>query len=629
MPEIETKINVDLILEEYGRFYENSGQGMDRLKRALMVPATTLENYATRINTKDDIYKMTTEEWEDVLQPFRIQFEPKAGVKFIPNAIILNHIKVDAQFSPMGIYHSWMAFLAGGENKIENWPITRYFVEVYLKRKIDNNRELKAVYKGVRDDNGNTPESCMDGIKKKLIEGANDPNNPINVIHGVDAFTEENIFDEIEAYDRKIDELYDGENIIHFVAPKWVRAMKTAKRAAGYYFINSPDQINADIDFTKHVVCGVPSMKGTDDIFSTMKENLLWLTNRNKFDFDIQKENRMIKVLADWMEGVGFGCNAMVWTSARTVGQESSICGCGPNGEVESLTDEIEYILSAAAQGARIVKEGNMYRVTWMNNTPELALNVRTDNATDITTGSFTLHGSISGDDVSRLSGSDIGFYVAMSAEQLVPRHGRHLGYEMPSNGEDNRPANEAFFIPATVSGGRLTATFESNMPSEMDVFYRAVVHHNGAEYLGDIERLTTPYNDNPPDDSEIVAPSDNVSVQTGECAATSDNSVSLRANLTGVNSNQLVEKGFFVSTSAENLVSDTEGQLSQNITTAGNGYPVSSETDYYYQADENGSDYFLVGIELDDTPRDFYYRAYIRYNGREYLGDIRHGSLS
>ena len=57
---INTRINVDLILEEYGRFYENSGQGMDRLKRALMVPATTLEKYATRINTHDDIYKMTT-----------------------------------------------------------------------------------------------------------------------------------------------------------------------------------------------------------------------------------------------------------------------------------------------------------------------------------------------------------------------------------------------------------------------------------------------------------------------------------------------------------------------------------------------------------------------------------------
>ena len=498
MPEtIDTKINVDLILEEYGRFYENSGQGMDRLKRALTVPATTLEKYATRINTKDDIYKMATDEWEDVLQPFRIQFEPKAGVKFIPNAIILNHIKVDAQFSPMGVYHSWMAFLEGDQNKIENWPITRYFVEVYLKKKIDNNRELKAVYKGVRDDNGTTPESCMDGIKRKLIEGANNADNPINVIHGVDPFTEENIFDEIEAYDRKIDELYDGENIIHFVAPKWVRAMKTAKRAAGYYFINSPDQINADIDFTKHVVCGVPSMKGTDDIFSTMKENLLWLVNRNKFDFDLQKENRMIKVLADWMEGVGFGCNAMVWTSARTVGQEASRCSCGPNGEPETITDEIQLVISAIDQGARIVKEGNKYRIIWQTDTPELSINVQTHGATDITTNGVTLHGRVFGDDLPQVQNAEIGFYVAEDASQLVPVQGRHLGY---AEGRDHdEPANEAGFMPGKLEGNELTATMETNMPSEMDIFYRAVVHHNGAEYLGDIERFTTPHNDNPP----------------------------------------------------------------------------------------------------------------------------------
>ena len=516
MAEIDTKINVDLILEEYGRFYENSGQGMDRLKRALMVPATTLENYATRINTKDDIYKMATEEWEDVLQPFRIQFEPKAGVKFIPNAIVLNHIKIDAEFSPMGIYHSWMAFLAGDQNKIENWPITRYFVEVYLKRKIDNNRELKAVYKGVRDDNGTTPESCMDGIKRKLIEGANNTDNPINVIHGVDAFTEENIFDEIEAYDRKIDELYDGENIIHFVAPKWVRAMKTAKRAAGYYFINSPDQINADIDFTKHVVCGVPSMKGTDDIFSTMKENLLWLTNRNKFDFDIQKENRMIKVLADWMEGVGFGCNAMVWTSARTVGQEAARCSCGPNGEPETLTDEIELIISAIEQGAQIRREGNMYRILWQTNTPEIALNIQTDPATDITANGAKLFGFVSGDDAQFLEEAEVGFYLSPNAADLVPVQGRHLGYhtqetpapvvddEIDDENENENNENEdnngvppahpdtVVFLPATVEGNRLSAVADGILTASTDYFYRAVVHVNNAEYMGDIERFTT-----------------------------------------------------------------------------------------------------------------------------------------
>lgn len=40
----------------------------------------------------------------------------------------------------------------------------------------------------------------------------------------------------------------------------------------------------------------------------------------------------------------------------------------------------------------------------------------------------------------------------------------------------------------------------ETNMPSETEVFYRAAVHYKGAEYLGDIMRLTTPYNENPPE---------------------------------------------------------------------------------------------------------------------------------
>lgn len=493
MPQVETKIDVNLILEEYGRFYENSGQGMDRLKRALTVPATTLENYATRINTKDDIFKLTTEEWEDVLQPFRIQFEPKAGIKFIPNKIELDHIKVDAEFSPMGIYHSWMGFLAGDQNKIEDWPITRYFIEVYLKKKIDNNRELKAVYKGVRDDNGTTPESCMNGIRKKLIDGANDPNCPINVIHGVDRFTEENIFDEIEAYDRKIDELYDGENIIHFVAPKWVRAMKTAKRAAGYYFINSPDQINADIDFTKHVVCGVPSMKGTDDIFSTMKENLLWLTNRNKFDFDLQKENRMVKVLADWMEGVGFGCNAMVWTSARTVGQEDACCSCGLYGEPETLTDDIEMIINAIGQGATITKEGSKYRIKWVQNTPELAINVQTNGA-ELEDGAVTLHGAISGDDTAQLADADFGFYVSPDPSLLIPAHGRHI---------DEDGDSPIQYVEAEVANNRITGTLEIGDAPEEDteIFYRCVVHNGIAEYVGDIERTTIP--GTPPQDDD------------------------------------------------------------------------------------------------------------------------------
>jgi hypothetical protein len=60
-----------------------------------------------------------------------------------------------------------------------------------------------------------------------------------------------------------IAELYTGKKLIHFVAQKWVRAFKSAKRANGYYFIDGASKINSEIDFTEHVVIGLPSMNGT------------------------------------------------------------------------------------------------------------------------------------------------------------------------------------------------------------------------------------------------------------------------------------------------------------------------------------------------------------------------------
>lgn len=87
---------------------------------------------------------------------------------------------------------------------------------------------------------------------------------------------------------------------------------------------------------------------------------------------------------------------------------------------------------------------------------------------------------------------------MAEDASQLVPVQGRHLGY---TEGRDHdEPANEAGFMPGTLNGNRLDAVMETNMPSETEVFYRAAVHYKGAEYLGDIMRFTTPYNENPPE---------------------------------------------------------------------------------------------------------------------------------
>lgn len=325
-----TTVNIDLILEEYGRLYQKRGQNISRIHRAFIQGPETLEKHFTHMNIEDDVYEGANDIFEEIVQPYRTEFEAKGGIKMVPNVIVLNHMKVDAKFSPHVIYHSWLEFMANPQNKIENWPITKYFVEVYLKTKINNDRETKIVYKGRYNKNGTQAVDSMDGIKVRLEKGARSTEYPINVIYGVGELNAETVYDQIEEYDEKIGEEYTSMPLIHFVAPGFIRAMKKNKRAEGWYIIDSPDKIDDRVDFTKHVVCGLPSMAGTTDIFTTVKENCLWLTRRNKFDFDLQKEDRYIKVLADWMEGVGFLCNQMVWTTAETVGLGEGIDTASP-----------------------------------------------------------------------------------------------------------------------------------------------------------------------------------------------------------------------------------------------------------------------------------------------------------
>lgn len=316
---VNTTINTDFIVEEYGRIYQQRGQGLDRIKRALIQKAETLERFATHKRITDDIYEMANDEFQPVLQPFRVPFEPKGGVKFHPNKIELQHIKVDTQFSPDKIIDSWLGFLEGEGVKREQWPITRYMIEVYLKQQIDYDREINAVYYGVRDDAGTSPSSCMDGIRKKLIGGAAS-SYPINVISGIGALEESSVLDQVEAFSKSFKPIYQNAPIIICVSQEFKRAFLENKRSAGFYWLNGPQDINSNVDFTKHVVMGLPSMAGSKDMFSYVQGNLLWITRKDKFAFDVQKVDRYVKILSDWREGIGFGVNKMVWATAETVG---------------------------------------------------------------------------------------------------------------------------------------------------------------------------------------------------------------------------------------------------------------------------------------------------------------------
>jgi hypothetical protein len=325
-------LTLDMIIQEFGDYYLNSGQNLSRLKEALRQPSVTLEQFGTRITTKDTVYQMANPIFQPLIQPFRKQFEPKGNVDFHPVEIRLQRVKVDNEMYPHDIEDTWLGFLSGDSSRsLQDWPVVKWYLEHYIAPQVKSDKELHAVYKGVYSAIGTTPSDTMDGLKIQLIRGANDAQYPINVIDGIDVFTESTIFDQLEKYDNKISELYKNVPLIHFVSPNWVRAFKTAKRANGFYYIESANEINDRIDFTNHIVVGLPSMSGTNDIFTTVKENLMHVVKR-KSDYDaanvdIQKSDRQVKLLCDWWEAIGFGCNQLVWTTTETVTEETSGSG--------------------------------------------------------------------------------------------------------------------------------------------------------------------------------------------------------------------------------------------------------------------------------------------------------------
>ena len=326
-------LTIQKLIDEYEKYYLDYGQNKGRLIRSLVQPAETVERYARRITTKETTYRMANYEFGSVIQPFTSNFTPISDIEFHPNEILLQEMKVNVSITPHDIEQGYLGFMAGDETRtLKEWPIVRWLLEYYIAEQIQADRELQLVYKGKKVIGGTTPETCMDGIKEQLIKGAA-ADYPINIISSNGGLKEVSIFDQIEAFDKQIPDLYVGKPVTIYVAPKWVREYRQAQRDRGIYQINvnSANEIDARIDFTNHRVVGLPSMVNTDDIWASVDNNLLWLTKRegNLSQSSIQLHHYNVDIMLDWWEALGFACNKMVWTTEETLKPLSQTSGSG------------------------------------------------------------------------------------------------------------------------------------------------------------------------------------------------------------------------------------------------------------------------------------------------------------
>jgi len=93
------------------------------------------------------------------------------------------------------------------------------------------------------------------------------------------------------------------------------------KRAQGFYQRLNAGDIDAGIDFTPQSVVPLSCMADTDDIWCTPKANLLHITPETdtKNSFKVEEAKRVVAVMGDWWEGLGFGINQAVWTNKLKV----------------------------------------------------------------------------------------------------------------------------------------------------------------------------------------------------------------------------------------------------------------------------------------------------------------------
>lgn len=307
------------LVTQFGAYYLNEGQNMDRLKAALKVPSTT-PNYAVPIIHDSDVYKTSNTSLGSIVQQFQKAFTPKGDLTFTPNEIRLRNIKVDLSLYPDDVKGKWIGFLQSlTEQERANWPIVRYLLEMEVIPQIPHDLEMNAYWKGVytaptSGTSGNA-EDCMDGVRRLLNNGLAD--SSMNAITLSATPTTSNIFDMVEEFAEKAavtNEALSSVKQTIFMSNKWMRAYLRDKRNTHGTDVNYTTTGINIVDFMDNVrIVGLPSMNGADYIWSTPDDNFLYLRRLNGMATPkVEESKREVFLMLDWWEAIGFQFNALV-----------------------------------------------------------------------------------------------------------------------------------------------------------------------------------------------------------------------------------------------------------------------------------------------------------------------------
>jgi len=309
-------LNTQEILKQFGAYYLEEGQNMERLRSAIRQPSVTA-SYARSLITESDMYRSANSILGEVIQQFQKKFTEKGQLDFLPNEIPLRNMKVDMAMYPDDLKASWLGFLTSlTEQERANWPIVRYALEHEIAPQIQQDLEMKAYWSGkYKAPILGTPGSAdevMDGIKTLIDAGL--ANNTMNAIALPDTLRKDNVFDMVEEFTDSIDQVLDPVPMNIYMSYSWLRAYYRDKRNTHGTDINYVAG-TPTVDFAPNrTLVGLPSMKDSDYLWATPVDNYVHLRKVNGMtEPRLEESKREVFFLSDWWEGLGFLYNPLVY----------------------------------------------------------------------------------------------------------------------------------------------------------------------------------------------------------------------------------------------------------------------------------------------------------------------------
>jgi hypothetical protein len=308
-------IDIAAVKAQFGSYYLSNPQNTQRLRSILYTPSVTASYFQDR-PSEDTIYRATLSQLNRIVQPFQKAFTPLGTTKFTPNQFDLYKLKVDMEETPDDLESSYLGFLASQpEQDRSNWLFVRWLIETHIKAKIAEDLELNEYFTGVyaapTAGTAGAAGTAMNGLKKVIAAyntaGLTNMGNGA-IATGALSTDNKTFVDQTEAMVDAIPELFRNRLDYLFMSPANVTKYKRGKRAKYNTNYAQASELLTIEDYDNISVVGLPSMAGSNLIFTTLADNRIRATKKAALanTLKLESNKRVVDILTDWWEALNF-----------------------------------------------------------------------------------------------------------------------------------------------------------------------------------------------------------------------------------------------------------------------------------------------------------------------------------